>query len=384
MEHEPFIFKGKLYDFEQKIVEFLLVDAEMNGSDPNQTIIYIYILLHRKLTQAQLAELTGFPKSKVSKITSKLVMEGILKKKFIPGTHTNEYMLIQQPFEMNFIPIKKIIQSFNEMTAFMENMIDELLKLQGKYRQDRDLLIWRLYDFCRYSRGCSQILEFDIEHSRLSKFKYIDKTYDLLTPQFRDHIQEYLMNFDKSSTYLIDLQDEEIQKIEAKVIKFLLDHVIKEEKESISRILAYFMTRGKLTQNSIQQLTDFSSGTISQTLRYLLKEKKIDQIPTTRIAGNEYYYTMESISLMLLRHHTDVYKDLIAWKPTFDEIKQQLNEHGNDLLFTDGYFSIYTITDKILTIFFPKYEQYLNQHERLLEINEKSIFQPPSDSNYQH
>ncbi|MCF2139480.1 MAG: MarR family transcriptional regulator [Candidatus Lokiarchaeota archaeon] len=381
MEHEPFIFKGKLYDFEQKIVEFLLVDAEMNGSDPNQTIIYIYILLHRKLTQAQLAELTGFPKSKVSKITSKLVMEGILKKEFIPGTHTNEYMLIQQPFEMNFVPIEKIIQSFNEMTAFMENMIDELLKLPGKYRQDRDLLVWRLYDFCRYSRGCSQILEFNIEHSRLSKFTYIDKTYDLLTPQFRDHIREYLMNLDKSSTYLIDLQDEEIQKIEAKVIKFLLDHVIKEEKESISRILAYFMTRGKLTQNSIQQLTDFSSGTISQTLRYLLKEKKIDQIPTTRIAGNEYYYTMESISLMLLRHHASVYKDLIAWKPTFDEIKQQLNEHGNDLLFTDGYFSIYTITDKILTIFFTKYEQYLNQHERLLEINEKSIFQPSSDLN---
>ena len=57
MENEPYIFEGKLHDFEQTIVEFLLVDAKMTGIDPNETLIYIYILLHRKLTQAQLAEL---------------------------------------------------------------------------------------------------------------------------------------------------------------------------------------------------------------------------------------------------------------------------------------------------------------------------------------
>ncbi|MHA1777908.1 MAG: hypothetical protein DRO88_11185 [Promethearchaeia archaeon] len=374
MEPEPFVFQGKLSDFEKKIVEFLLVDAQMNGGDPNETLIYIYILLHRRLTQAQLTELTNFPKSKVSKITQQLVAEGILKKEFIPGTHTNEYMLIQQPFEMNFVPVDQIIESFREMSKFVDDTIKELLELPGKHRKDRNLLIWRLYDFSRYTRGCTQILNFQKENSNLQKFVFTDKTYELITPAFREEMREYLFNLDKSSTYLIDFQDEDIQKIEAKIIKFLLDHIVKEEKESISRILAYFITRGKLTQNSIQKLTDFSSGTISQTLRYLLKEKKIDQIPTSRIAGNEYYYTLESISLMLLHYHSSVYKDLIAWKPTFDEIKLQLNEHGNDLLFTDGYFSIYTITDKILTIFFPKYEQYLSQHERLLEINENAIF----------
>ena len=374
MENEPYIFEGKLHEFEQKIVEFLLVDAKMTGSDPNETLLYIYILLHRKLTQAQLAELTNFPKSKISKITSKMITDKILNKQFIPGTHTNEYILIQQPFEMNFVPAEQIVSKYDSHCQFFEEMITELQKLEGTSRGNRDLLIWRVYDMLIYTRGRSQILKFNEENNHINNFEYKEISYDFIDTKFRDARLEYLSNLDKSSTFLMGFEEEEIQKIESRIIKFLLEHVIKEEKESINHIMAYFMTRGKLTQQSIQELTDFSSGTISQTLRYLLKEDKIDQIPTSRVSGNEYYYTMKSITLTLLKNQAAIYKDLIAWKPDFDDIKQQLNENGNDLLFTDGYFSIYTITDKILSIFFTKYEKYLNQHERLLEIHEHSIF----------
>ncbi|MHA1521912.1 MAG: hypothetical protein ACTSRK_17175 [Promethearchaeota archaeon] len=375
MENEPpFIFEGKLYDFEQKIVEFLLVDAKMTGIDTNEILLYIYILLHRKLTQAQLATLTNFPKSKISKLSSKMTNDKILSKQFIPGTHTNEYMLIQQPFEMNFVPTEQLIDEYGHQTQFFDDTLKEIRNLEGSTNSNRDLLSWRLYDIMLYTRGRSQILKFNDESDHISKFEYEEISYDFIDAPFREGKLQYLANLDKSSTYLIGFQDDEIQKIESDIIKFLLKHVITEEKESINLIIAYFITRGKLTQQSIQELTDFSSGTISQTLRYLLKEGKIDQIPTSRVSGNEYYYTMKSISLTLLRNRAAVYKDLIAWKPTFDEIKQQLNEHGNDLLFTDGYFSIYTVSDKILSIFFTKYEKFLNQHERLLEIHEKSIF----------
>ncbi len=374
MENEPYIFEGKLHDFEQKIVEFLLVDAKMTGIDPNETLIYIYILLHRKLTQAQLAELTSFPKSKISKITSKMTLDKILSKQFIPGTHTNEYILIQQPFEMNFVPVEQLIDEYDHQSQFFEDTIKELQKLEGPKRGNRDLLSWRLFDMMLYSRGRSQILKFNEENEQINKFEYQGITFDFIDASFREERLQYLSNLDKSSTFLIGFEEEEIQKIESDIIKYLLEHVIKEEKESINRIMAYFMTRGKLTQQSIQELTDFSSGTISQTLRYLLKEGKIDQIPTSRVSGNEYYYTMKSISLTLLKTRAAIFKDLIAWKPAFDDIKKQLNEHGNDLLFTDGYFSIYTVSDKILSIFFTKYEKYLNQHEHLLEIHENSIF----------
>ncbi|MHA1675435.1 MAG: MarR family transcriptional regulator [Promethearchaeota archaeon] len=374
MENEPYIFEGKLHDFEQTIVEFLLVDAKMTGIDPNETLIYIYILLHRKLTQAQLAELTKFPKSKISKITSKMTIDKILSKQFIPGTHTNEYMLIQQPFEMNFVPVEQLIDNYDHQSKFFEDTIKDLHDLEGPKRGNRDLLSWRLYDMILYSRGRSQILKFNEENEEINKFDYQGINFDFIDASFREERLQYLSNLDKSSTFLIGFEEEEIQKIESEIIKYLLEHVIKEEKESINRIMAYFMTRGKLTQQSIQELTDFSSGTISQTLRYLLKEGKIDQIPTSRVSGNEYYYTMKSISLTLLKTRAAIYKDLIAWKPAFDDIKQQLNDHGNDLLFTDGYFSIYTVSDKILSIFFTKYEKYLNQHERLLEIHENSIF----------
>ena len=369
METRDFFFEGKMRDFELKIVDFMVEDTVINGGNSNTTQVYTYILLHRKLTQQQLSELTGFPKSKISKITSLLVKNKIFTKKTIPGTHTNEYYLIDHPNDLNEIPASIILSGFQTMISFFNALIDDLKELNPDDHPGRDLLLWRLNDFSKYAQVCSAIIEENKDDKGIEDFEVptFDEDPTLFSGEFRDKMEAYLTNAKSAGSTMISFSPQ-VQEIEDNFHKFLERGVFKKEKPSLEHILAYFISRGKLTQKKLQDLTDFSAGTISQSLKRFLDTNKIDLVKSKDRSSSEKFYSMHSISLTLFSHHLSVYKEMLRYLPEFREIKNEMNAFSNEYLLQDGYYPIYTIVDKILTVFLPRYEKEKIEHEKLLEL----------------
>ncbi|UYP45584.1 hypothetical protein NEF87_001869 [Candidatus Lokiarchaeum ossiferum] len=356
-------------DFELKIVDFMVEDTVINGGNPNTTQVYTYILLHRKLTQQQLSELTGFPKSKISKITSLLVKNKIFTKKTIPGTHTNEYFLIDHPNDLNEIPASIILSGFQTMISFFNSLIEDLRELNADEHPGRDLLLWRINDFSKYAQVCSAIIEENKDESGIEDFQVpaFEEDPSIFTVEFRQKMEAYLTNDVSVGSVILEFSPQ-VREIEENFHKFLERGVFKKEKPSLEHILAFFISRGKLTQKKLQDLTDFSAGTISQSLKRFLDTKKIDLVKSKDRSTSEKFYSMHSISLTLFSHHLSVYKEMLRYLPEFREIKNEMNAFSNEYLLQDGYYPIYTIVDKIITVFLPRYEKEMLEHEKLLEL----------------
>ena len=381
MEARHFFYTGKIREFELKIVDFMVEDAVINGGNPNTTKIYTYILLHRKLTQQQLSELTGFPKSKISKITSLLIKNKIFTKKTIPGTHTNEYFLIDHPFELNVIPNSIILSGFHTMISFFTNLVNDLKELSPEVHEGRDLLLWRISDFSKYAQVCSAIIEENKDDKGIANFQIPDYDEDTtrFTNDLREPMEAYLTNAKRSSAMIYEFSPQ-VREIEESFHKFLERGVFKKEKPSLEHILAFFVSRGKLTQKKLQELTEFSAGTISQSLKRFMDTKKISLIKNKDRSSSEKFYAMPSISITLFSHHLAVYKEMLLYAPVFQSIKREMNAFSNEYLLEDGYYPIYTIVDKILTVFLPRYEKFMVEHEKLLDLlgvvrPEKGLFE---------
>lgn len=370
-------FGKTMKEFEKQIVDFLLFDAISNGGNPDLTAIYLNVLLHSKLTQQQLTELTGFPKSKVSKLTQIMVTKKILQRTFLPGTHTNIYYLVDEPFEINHIPRESIRYGYIRQESYLQNIIEKIDQLpppDPAKASGRKIILYRVIEFLEYIQLCKAILDYHEQSEDLSQFQFpstLSLTH-LLSPKDVNEIRQYLTN-QNQDVYLLYPFDDPIIAIEKEVIDFLLEGIIREDRKSEQLILVYFITRGKLTQKEIQTLTQLSAGTVSQILNQMIEDKAIVQLHINKAISNEYFYTMESISHMMFSRNINLLSQLLEWKPQFLRMKSRLNAQNNRLLLEPGYFAIYSIIDKILTVFIPRYERNLAENQRLFELWQQRI-----------
>lgn len=366
-------FTDQIEVYERQIIQFLLKVTEVKGLDLNLTLIELFLLLHHQLTQAQLSELTGFPKSKISKLTGTLLDSESISKQFLEGTHTNIYSLISSPIDLNQLPGAVVKEELQEDIEFCFGIIDELLELNPDDNEDCRLLLWRVADIMYYNEIFLAVFTemSDKKHLRDFTLPRPSGKFSFLTGDYRNKVMRYMENKTKTNPTIISFSPA-VKKIEEKMINFILKGVLKKEKPSLELIISYFKTRGKLNQKKLQELTRYSAGTVSQSLATLIEQRKIRLVPNTNnITSNEKFYCMESLTLGLIKHHHTIYKEILEWKEHFELKKRELNMPMSSQILQTGYFAVYTLVDKILKQIIPAYEQLYIGFQKLHELTEK-------------
>jgi DNA-binding transcriptional regulator GbsR (MarR family) len=123
------IFQGKIKEFEQILIDFVLESGRAKSVDPNLQLILGYIGIHKKLTQKQLKDLTKLSTGTISKKLRDILALRIIKKQKIPKT--NEYLYINTP-EAYGDTADTTLEDFKEINEYLKNKIIEIEKYKEK------------------------------------------------------------------------------------------------------------------------------------------------------------------------------------------------------------------------------------------------------------
>ncbi|MHA2036026.1 MAG: MarR family transcriptional regulator [Promethearchaeota archaeon] len=127
------IFEGKIKEYEQILIEFVLESGRAKSVDPNLQLILGYIGIHKNLTQKQLKDLAGLSAGTISKKLRDIMDLGIIKKKKIPKS--NEFIYITSP-ETYGDTADATLGEFTEINEFLKKKITEIEKLKDKTGAD--------------------------------------------------------------------------------------------------------------------------------------------------------------------------------------------------------------------------------------------------------
>ncbi|MFW9999544.1 MAG: MarR family transcriptional regulator [Candidatus Hodarchaeota archaeon] len=122
-------FQGKIKEYEQILIDFVLESGRAKSVDPNLQLILGYIGIHKTLTQKQLKKLTGLSAGTISKKLRDILKLRVIKKERIPKT--NEYLYINAP-ESYGDTADATLEDFMEINQFLKKKIIEIEKYKDK------------------------------------------------------------------------------------------------------------------------------------------------------------------------------------------------------------------------------------------------------------
>ena len=123
------IFEGKLKEYEQILIDFVLDSGRAKSVDPNLQLILGYIGIHKRLTQKQLRDLTGLSIGTISKKLRDILTLRVIRKERIPKT--NEYLYLSAP-EAYGDTADATFEDFTKINEFLNQKIIELEKFKDK------------------------------------------------------------------------------------------------------------------------------------------------------------------------------------------------------------------------------------------------------------
>ncbi|UCC21209.1 MAG: hypothetical protein JSV62_08015 [Promethearchaeota archaeon] len=126
---EDHIFEGKIKEYEQILIDFVLDSGRAKSVDPNLQLVLGYLGIHKRLTQKQLKDLTGLSTGTISKKLRDILALGVAKKEKIPKT--NEYLYINTPESYGTVA-DTTLDDFTKINEFLKNKIIELKKFSHK------------------------------------------------------------------------------------------------------------------------------------------------------------------------------------------------------------------------------------------------------------
>lgn len=171
---------------------------------------------------------------------------------------------------------------------------------------------------------------------------------------------------------IIEQFDPDVKKIETEIINRLMQSSISTARgEYTSKILNYFLTRRKLTQRKLQELTDISSGKISQEVNDLVDMGIIKIIERT--SKGEIIYSMESIQSENFTRGINLVKTALQWEEKFMQIKDELERDKKNLEKLNGYEKIKAIIEENLSLMagYRKFLELWKNIQQKFEENKK-------------
>lgn len=354
---------SELKPYPQMIYDFFVDSGQLRGRSATAAKIYAAIILNQEVTQNDISYWTSLSRGVISQNLKIFESNQIIQKEFKPGTHTLVYSFTPSINELGLRSISSIFQ-------YNLSIVRELLKIQNNLKSfskeslfGKDLLLKRLQELIFYFYIETHIiLDFSQEKElkQNSIFSNIEipsiNNYHLLTyPQFPMHNHHFCNPF---SPEIKEIEKCILETLYNKKINFLL-------KETEMMIEGFFTTREVLYNSQLQELTNLSPSTIAFYLNSLVEQKKIEAVEIDYSTIRK-YYSMPSICMKNLREQSNLYSAIVSYKNLFLEAKNYLNGQYKNLAQDPNYFYLYTMIDKILTYYIPRYE-------RLLELTDKYI-----------
>jgi len=131
-----------------------------------------------------------------------------------------------------------------------------------------------------------------------------------------------------------------------------------------TKILSYLTLRKRLQQDELYKLTGFSTGYISQALKFLIE---LDFVKKVKIVGiRKPYYEVDSIPLSYLKRIRNWFFFIVKWKPELENYFKELNDNMEKLKNLNGYKRIKELLKSYLQLI-PMLEKILGIIERELE-----------------
>ena len=340
-----YIFDEKIRLYEEKLVKFSLEIGKQRGQNPNITRILTYLLIHGRLTQKQLKELTNSSIGSISTHLAALISIGFVEKKLIPGTHTNMYSL-KIDLGQNISSLMKMgMEYINQAKEFLTSKKIELNKIFNKKKNKHKSILDRFEE-----------LEYVLElYIHLFKQMFSSEELDLNIPIRKAEVMDNLQEF-----------DDDTKIIEKEIIEFFTyTPMFFGKSEIFSKTFAYFLTRKFLTQRKLRELTGLSTGKISQEINTLLELEiiKKDDISET----GQITYQMKSVTLAFLQVSFNVLSEFMKWKAKIENVNSELEEQKPNLRYLHGYDEILNVA-KIFLRILPFYEK---AYKFVLEIRKK-------------
>ena len=349
-EKHSHLFDAKLRKYEDKLVEILLDIGQSKRANPKMAAISCHLLIHGKLTQKEIKELTGFSMGTVSTYLSVMTGTEHFQKQRIDGTHTFTYSFSGKLEVLTTRAIEVAVSSLGSIEIYLKNKIETLKKLIGQSK-----------------KGAKQFSE------RIEEMLYSFDIYKKIFPSEgvpADEIQTQisLKTFKRFKDEQEDVKeilfDPEVYNVEDDIINQLLASPMFSTRDPMFiRILWYFMTRKYLTQKTLKRITGLSSGKISEEVNQLLENKLIYKA-TISDKGK---ITYGADFLILLRFSRYIINRMIKWVKELEIMKFELEKNKTKLENSVGYTQIYRICDYTMGAISGYYE-YAKKIDNLIEL----------------
>ncbi len=348
-EEKSHLFNDKLREYEEKLVEILLDIGKSKRVNPKMSTIACYLLIHGKLTQKEIKELTGFSMGTISTFMSVMIGTGNFQKVRIPRTHTFMYSYYGDLEVLTTRAIEVALSSLGSIEIYLKSRIETLNKLIEKSMKG--------------AKHLSERIEELIES--IKKYKKIFPSDGVLAEEIQQEISPKAL--ERTSDKKVEVKeiifDPEVYLVEDDIINDLLGSPMFSIRDPMFiKIFGLFITREYLTQKTLQRITGLSSGKISEEVNQLLKNKLI-YIVSISEKGK---ITYGADSFILLRFARYILNKMAKKIKELEKLKLQLEKNKSELEILDGFTQIYKIFNYILDAI-SKYTTYIKKIDKLVE-----------------
>jgi DNA-binding transcriptional regulator GbsR (MarR family) len=351
-ETKSHLFSDKLRKYEDILVEFLLDIAQTKRVNPKISTISSYLLIHDKLTQKELKELTGFSMGSISTFLSVMTGTGVFQKERIPHTHTFTYSFTGKLEDLTTKGIEIALSTFDPLETYLKSKNEDLIKSINQSKEGAQHLSNRIEEL-------------------LETFGIYKKLFPMLAETTTD---EALKDLSSEPLKLTSMEvkevkeisfDPEIYLIEDDMLNQLINSPMFSSRDPMFiRILGFFITRKFLTQETLQNITGLSAGKISEEVNLLLENgliEKSDISPKGKIT-----YGAKSAGIILLKFSRSIINRMAKWDDKLQKTRLELEEHRNVLKTLNGYSRIYKIYEFLLDSI-SSYKIFIEMVDKILE-----------------
>ena len=327
------IYPREIRKYEQNLIEFVVKSGKSKRKTEIESHILSYFLLHPSITQKQIQTLSGiFRKKKISSgaisnfLNQYLSYEPIIiKKEKIKGSKNKlQYYLVKDNIadlfsisqEVGISLMVKSIKKLNEMISSLKQIIPHEKDVELK-----QILLKRVIELREY---------FIYHMSLIDKFMS-GNTGKKFTP---DKIQ--LDDLKEKNMVENQMKYDSIEHLEQELIVFISEFpLFVFEEMKYQQIIAFLITREKLTQTELQELTGLSSGLISEGLNYLANK---EYITIEKIKGiRQRKYALPSIGYFNMLKFYNRFQGIAKQKQKLHDIYEEMNERKEELQNLEGY-----------------------------------------------
>ncbi|MFX1568254.1 MAG: MarR family transcriptional regulator [Promethearchaeota archaeon] len=349
VKDESHLFDNKLRSYEDKIVDFLLDIARTKRVNPKISTISSYLLIHGKLTQKELKELTGFSMGSISTFLSVMTGTGVFQKKRIPKSHTFTYSFTGELEDLTTKGIEIALSSFSPLDIYLKSKKNELKKYIEQSKKGAQHLFNRIdelleaFEIYKFLFPLLTSTDESLNGISVESFKLIKREREVKRIAFQPEI------------YLIE--DDMLNQLINSPMFFSRDPMF-------VRILGYFITRKYLTQTRLQRITGLSAGKISEDVNLLLEDGLIEKSEIS--PKGKITYGAESAGKLLLKFSRAVIHRMVRWDEKLLKLRIELENKRNNLGELNGYRRIFKICEFLLETI-SKYKIFIEKIDQILE-----------------